>query len=107
LRHFLKGRTDCSKKKLNKALSEDGELLVTTPNYQSAWSVIEKTIDLFELSPKLWGEQHLIKFTPKRLKNVFEDCGFKVKKMGTLNHISPVIAFVSPEIADKIITRRI
>lgn len=100
--HFSDNDVRIVLKKINKSLGKNGKLLVTTPNYHSAWSVIEKTIDLFELSPKLWGEQHLIKFTPEKFRDIFEECGYKVEKMGTLNLMSPIAAYASQSLADRL-----
>jgi len=102
LEHFSKEEGIKVLKQINSVLSPNGKLLITTPNYKSPWVILEKLMDIFRLSPKLWGEQHLIKFTPNRLKKMLEDSGFSVERQGTLNFLSPFLTIFSPMLADKL-----
>lgn len=102
IEHFSKKDVEKLLQEIKKVLSSKGEILITTPNYHSPWILLESIIDLFNLSPKLWGEQHLIKFTSGNLSDILKDSGFKIKKTGTLNLLSPFIALFSQNLADKI-----
>lgn len=102
IEHFSKKDVERLLQEIKKVLSPKGEILITTPNYHSPWILLERTIDLFNLFPKLWGEQHLLKFTSGNLSNILKDLGFKIKKTGTLNLLSPFIAPFSQNLADKI-----
>lgn len=102
LEHFSKEEGTKVLKQIKNALAPNGKLLITTPNYKSPWVILEKLMDIFKLSPKLWGEQHLIKFTPNRLKKMLEDSGFSVERQGTLNFVSPFLTIISPILADKL-----
>lgn len=102
IEHFSKKDIDKLLQEIKKILSPKGEILITTPNYHGPWVLLERTIDLFNLSPKLWGEQHLIKFTSSSLSNILEDSGFKIKNTGILNLLSPFVALFNQNLADKI-----
>lgn len=102
IEHFSEEDVNKLLREIKKVLSPKGEILITTPNYHSPWILLERTIDLLNLSPKLWGEQHLIKFTSSNLSQILEDSGFKVKKIGTLNFFSPFVAVINKNLADRI-----
>lgn len=102
LEHFNQGDGVLVLEQIKKMLSPNGKVLITTPNYLSPWVLIEGVIDLLGLSPKLWGKQHLIKFTPKKLRALVERTGLSIEKQGTLNAFSPFIAPISENIANKI-----
>lgn len=102
IEHFSEKDVRIVLKNIKNVLEDDGEIIVTTPNYQSAWPILEKLIDFFSLSPKLWGEQHLIKFTPQKLKKIIEESGFRVERIGTLNFFSPFLATINYNLSDKL-----
>lgn len=60
---------------LEKILKKDGEIIITTPNYLSAWPIIEKIIGKF-LKPS-YEEQHITKFNFinlfSRLRKIYPD----------------------------------
>ena len=102
IEHFDQKDTKKLLSNLKKTMKKNGKILVTTPNYWSLWIIIEKIIDIFHLTPALWGEQHLIQFTPQILKKTLESEGFIVERIGTLNFVSPFISIISPKLADKV-----
>jgi len=102
IEHFSEKNIRIILKNIKKIMNKDGKIFITTPNYKSPWMIIEKLIDFLQLSPRLWGEQHLIKFTQERLTKILQDEGFTVKKKGTLNSVSPFIALLSTKLADKL-----
>lgn len=100
IEHFDKKNTKKLLSEVRSVMKKDGKLLITTPNYHSLWMILEKMIDIFHLTPSLWGEQHLIKFTPEILKGIVESQGFEVERIGTLNFISPFLAIFDRKLAD-------
>lgn len=102
IEHFDKKTTKKLLSEVKKTMENNGKLIITTPNYHSLWVVFEKLIDIFHLTPSLWGEQHLIKFTPELLKSILESQGFRVETVGTLNFISPFLSLLSQELADRV-----
>lgn len=102
LEHFSEDDVRQVLGQIKKILAQEGKILITTPNYKSPWMIIEVLLDKFKSFPKLWGEQHLVKFTPNKLAQILQQSGFKVEKAGTLNAISPFIALINQDLADKI-----
>ena len=76
-----------------------GKLLLTTPNYRSAWPLVERFLDFARLAPRLRGEQHLSPMTPQSLKWCLESGGWRVLEMGTFNGIAPFLALFSWSLA--------
>jgi len=72
-------------------IKKDGLLLVTTPNANSIWPLLEKLLDRFNMVPKLSGEQHFLQFTIDEISKALEKGGFKIVKIGTFNHFSPYV----------------
>lgn len=80
----------------------DGKILITTPNYQSLWPMLEWFLDTFNLVPHLQGTQHLNRFTAESLQRLVTNSGFKITKVGTWNSFTPFLAFISQSLADKL-----
>lgn len=62
-----------------------GRLIITTPNYQSAWPFLELLVNRF--SPLSYGEQHVTKFCPGELKK------FTFKALGEKSIAIDIIRF--------------
>jgi 2-polyprenyl-3-methyl-5-hydroxy-6-metoxy-1,4-benzoquinol methylase len=79
--------------KLFKSLTRPGgHLLLTTPNYQSAWPVIEWLLDRLSLVPRLAGDQHISHFTKCRLRVICAEAGWSVVRLGSFNGLAPFVA---------------
>lgn len=80
---------------VQRVLKPGGELLVTTPNYRSAWPVIEFALDRLHLVPTLAGEQHVSKFTHERLQRIAESVGLVPVARRSICTVGPWLAPVS------------
>ena len=69
-------------------LNEGGKVVVITPNYRSFWPLIEKSIDIFTSIPHLENMQHITKYHPGKLKDIFRNNNFDTIKSATFNGIS-------------------
>ncbi len=78
-----------------RVLRPGGRLLITTPNYRSFWPIMETTVDLLKLAPKMAGEQHITRFDPASLRQLLTDSGMDVEYFGTIYGWSPFLALVS------------
>ena len=70
--------------KIYKTLKNDGEVLITTPNYKSAMFVFEKILN--KISSVNYEDQHINRFNKKRLEKLFYKTKFsKVEVLKILN----------------------
>jgi 2-polyprenyl-3-methyl-5-hydroxy-6-metoxy-1,4-benzoquinol methylase len=82
-----------------KMTNPGGQLFLTTPNYHSAWPLIEWLLDRFALVAKLDEAQHVTHFTKRRLVAVCERAGWRVCQIGTFNGLAPFLALISRPLA--------
>lgn len=82
-----------------KLANPSAELLLTTPNYQSLWPIIEWLLDSSGLVPKMDQAQHVTHFTKRKLTAMCEAAGWSVSRIGTFNGIAPFVAPVSRRLA--------
>ena len=92
---------------VNKTLSEikrilkpEGLFIMTTPNYMSIWPILERLIAWFGAPD--YNEQHLMRFTPYRLKKFLESHGFGISNLDTFFIIAPFVSLISWKLGDAI-----
>jgi len=85
----------------SRVLRPNGRLLVTTPNYRSLWPMMEWTVDLLNMAPKMAGEQHISRFHPASLRRILVESGLGIKYFGTIYTLSPFLSLVSPNWANR------
>jgi 2-polyprenyl-3-methyl-5-hydroxy-6-metoxy-1,4-benzoquinol methylase len=83
----------------HKLTNPGGQLFLTTPNYRSAWPLIEWLLDRFELVAKLDEVQHVTHFTKRKLSSMCEYSGWKVKHIGNFNGLAPFVGPISRRLA--------
>jgi 2-polyprenyl-3-methyl-5-hydroxy-6-metoxy-1,4-benzoquinol methylase len=83
----------------HKLTNPGGQLFLTTPNYRSAWPLIEWLLDRFELVAKLDEVQHVTHFTKRKLSEMCERTGWTVHRIGTFNGLAPFLAPISHRLA--------
>lgn len=83
----------------HKLTNPGGQLFLTTPNYRSAWPLIEWLLDRFALAAKMDAVQHVTHFTKRRLVAVCEHAGWTVRHIGTFNGLAPFLAPISRPLA--------
>ena len=90
-----------------RVLRPGGRLLLTTPNYQSFWPIMEWAVDRLNMAPKMAGEQHISKFNPALLRGLLRDCGLGIEYFGTIYTLSPFLALVSQTWAETQLVREL
>ena len=91
----------------SRVLRPGGRLLVTTPNYRSLWPMMEWTVDLLNMAPKMAGEQHISRFHPASLRQILVECGLGIEYFGTIFSLSPFLSLVSPQWASRQLAREL
>jgi hypothetical protein len=82
-----------------KLANPGAQLFITTPNYRSAWPLIEWLLDRFGLVATLDEAQHVTHFTKQRLVAMCEHAGWTVRQIGTFNGVAPFLAPISRRLA--------
>ena len=83
----------------HKMTNPGGELFLTTPNYESAWPLIEWILDKFALAAQMDEVQHVTHFTKRKLAATCERAGWRVHRIGTFNGLAPFLAPISHRFA--------
>ena len=73
-------------------LKPGGKLFLTTPNYRSAWPVIEKLMDLFSGAPNLAKDQHVAFYNPDSIRALVESRGFLIEAVRMNCFVAPWVA---------------
>jgi 2-polyprenyl-3-methyl-5-hydroxy-6-metoxy-1,4-benzoquinol methylase len=82
-----------------KLTNPGGQLFLTTPNYHSAWPVIEWLLDRLSLVATLDEAQHVAHFTKRKLSLICERAGWQARHIGTFNGLAPFLAPISRRVA--------
>jgi 2-polyprenyl-3-methyl-5-hydroxy-6-metoxy-1,4-benzoquinol methylase len=88
---------------LRRIVVRGGRLLVTTPNYASAWPWLERIVDGSGLAPRMGGSQHVAHYHGTRLTGLLEAAGWRVLESGSFNLLTPVGALVSVRLIDRLL----
>jgi SAM-dependent methyltransferase len=88
--------------RLKQYLKPSGLVFLTTPNYHSAWPVLEKTVDLLKLVPVLDGEQHVSKATRRRLSDLAIRSGYEEVTSGRFCGLAPFSSVLGWGLASRI-----
>jgi 2-polyprenyl-3-methyl-5-hydroxy-6-metoxy-1,4-benzoquinol methylase len=83
----------------HKITTPGGHLFLTTPNYRSAWPLIEWLLDKFALVATLDEAQHVTRFTKGKLRAILSRAGWRVRHVGSFNGVAPFLAPISRRLA--------
>ena len=90
----------------NTKLKKGGRIVITTPNYLSAWPVLELILN--KMSDVKYQEQHITKFNTynfkRKLGSIVGDFENKyvINFLTTTHSISPYVALISYKLAEKL-----
>lgn len=87
---------------LRRVLAPGGRLFLTTPNYRSFWPLLEAFVDRFMVSARLGGDEHVTHLHPRSLRVLLEEGGFRVRRLGSVYHVSPFVAPLAPRLAERL-----
>ncbi len=98
--HAHQGRTLLDS--LYRLLRPGGRLLLTTPNYRSAWPVLEWALDRSGKVPHLAGDQHVTFYNHRSLGRLCRDGGWQPIHQHSCCTIAPWAAWASWALAESI-----
>ena len=81
-------------------LRPGGKLVLTTPNYRSAWPLVERFVD--RLGDVEYYVQHINKFTRGRLRSLCEDLGLEGVEVKPYLFVAPFAAALGWSAADRV-----
>jgi 2-polyprenyl-3-methyl-5-hydroxy-6-metoxy-1,4-benzoquinol methylase len=81
-------------------LQPGGKLIVTTPNFRSAWPLVEAAVD--RLGEVGYDDQHINKFGPARLMRLLERHGLQQRQLERFLFLGPFAAALGWRIADRV-----
>jgi 2-polyprenyl-3-methyl-5-hydroxy-6-metoxy-1,4-benzoquinol methylase len=102
IEHVYLSQAERMLRNFHQLLKPGGKVFLTTPNYRSAWPVIEWLMDRFRLSPKMHGEQHVEFYHARKLRRLGAGCGFDVERIRTSCLLAPWLAPLSWRLAEKV-----
>jgi 2-polyprenyl-3-methyl-5-hydroxy-6-metoxy-1,4-benzoquinol methylase len=80
-------------------LRPGGKLVVTTPNFHSAWPLVEMLVNRFgEVN---YTPQHINRFTPRRLRELLHDFGLQEVRVRAYLAFAPFAAPLGWRLADR------
>ena len=83
----------------SRILKSGGLLTISTPNRNSAWPLLEYTMDLFRLAPRLKHDQHEQLYSGQQLQTLAAKAGLTPIKKQRINFIAPWLAPFSQKLA--------
>jgi len=83
----------------SRILKKGGLLVISTPNRKSAWPLLEYTMDLLRLAPRLKDDQHEQLYSGKQLQAIAAKAGLTAIKKQRINFIAPWLAIFSQKLA--------
>lgn len=102
LEHLPESEALQTLERFRRLLRPRGLIFITTPNARSLWPIIEFSLDLFRLTPKMHGELHLSSYNPARLKTLLRRSGYAVERIGTFNGLAPFASMFGVPLADAV-----
>ena len=85
---------------IKRLLKKDGRLLLSTPNYGSAWPILEKIVNLIGVVS--YEDQHINHFNKYRLKELLQKVGFQKINVESYILTAPFFASINWKFSDLI-----
>jgi|GEM_PF-2557717 len=80
-------------KSIHQLIRKKGRVCIITPNYHSAWVLLESLLDKSALVPKFQSHQHVAKYSKKKLVNIFKQADLHLVAFRTFNTLSFLAPF--------------
>jgi 2-polyprenyl-3-methyl-5-hydroxy-6-metoxy-1,4-benzoquinol methylase len=99
IEHLAPAELDSVLRTTVERLRPGGKLVVTTPNFRSAWPLVEMVID--RLGELKYASQHINRFTRRRLRELLLDLGLQEVRVHPYLALAPFAAPLSWRLADR------
>lgn len=100
--HLYEHQSEALLRDLHSVGRDGATLMLTTPNYRGAWPVLEFTLDLLRLVPRLADEQHVARFHAAKLRALLERTGWEVRHLGTFCTVAPFASVLGWRMAERL-----
>ena len=100
IEHLSKEETSFLLNECMKNLKPGGRLILTTPNYNSCWPILEGIVNI--VADVSYENQHLTKYSRKRLHQLLEGHHFTNNNIHTFQYFASFAAFANWNLADHI-----
>jgi ubiquinone/menaquinone biosynthesis C-methylase UbiE len=84
---------------LSMILRSNGRVVISTPNSDSLWPLIEWIVDRTNLVPRMKSDQHVAFYNLGSLSKLAQEAGFNMVTYRSINLFSPWIAMLSWRLA--------
>ena len=101
IEHVYAGQARRMLEVFHSLLVPGGKVFLTTPNYASAWPVIECRVDALGLAAPLRA-QHVQRYNRWKLRKLCIDAGFEVERIASCCMLAPWLAPLSWALAEKL-----
>ena len=93
---------DCKKNlfEIKRCMKKKGKFILTTPNYRSAWPLLELIVS--NVTEENYLEQHITKYNRGKLEKLLIEVGFVNVKVESYLFVSPFFAYLSNRLSDYI-----
>ncbi len=100
IEHLAPAELDDVLRAVIQRLRPGGKLVVTTPNFRSAWPLVQMLISRF--GPVDYAPQHINRFTRRRLRRLLQDLGLRDVRVHPYLMLAPFAAPLGWRLADKL-----
>jgi len=95
IEHIYRPQGVAMLRSFHRLLRPGGRALITTPNYRSAWPILEWTLDRLRLVPTMADEQHVEHYHRGKLAEAAREAGFAKVAIRSICLVSPWLAPLS------------
>jgi ubiquinone/menaquinone biosynthesis C-methylase UbiE len=83
---------------MKRCLKDGGKVIITTPNYNSMWPILEYIVS--HITKENYLEQHITHYSKKKLIEIMQDSGFVNVKVESYIFLSPFFIYFGNKISN-------
>jgi 2-polyprenyl-3-methyl-5-hydroxy-6-metoxy-1,4-benzoquinol methylase len=102
IEHIYESQAESMVREFHRKLRPGGTVFLTTPNYRSAWPLLEWVMDRSGRFPEMAEHQHVTHYTRSSLRRLCEKQQFNILRMASMLCFSPWLAPLSWRLAERV-----